>query len=771
MKNKVIYLSFLIFLFSLIYDSGYQGCFSQDSSECVNKGWAVLGKRDFEQVYEITDACIQEFSQEADMTARKLSGFPSKGEESAFEAMNNVATCYFIKGEALMRDGKTEEAKSIFREVSARYPWAQAFDPRGWYWSIKEKADITLNKLETGKVVEDDVQEEGPITRVELYDEGAEFPVDYSKYGTFVGLGTRNYAYTINDPIGLSKAVGEGIYPNTTSIKFDPVYVKIKKNLAKVDHWQVLNSRDLNTAFYKWNLAPEPAGVRQFHIAEILERSGLTKSAIKAYYAIVINFPNSYGWTYWHTPWYVGKVALYRVKYLIKHHPELGLKLEDARIQVVNGYDNDIRNDVYVVNPGRLTTVPFWDRKSAPKCDGPKRKLGNVVANQGNEIKLIKYESGDWQMLVGGKPFMIKAITYGPTAVGESPDDGSMQNWITQDLNANGLIDAPYESWVDSNKNGVQDPEEKVIGDFALMKEMGVNAIRLYHQPFDLDKKILRQMYKKYGIYILLGDFLGKYALGSEADWESGTDYDNLQHQDSMLKSIEKMVLEFRDEPYVLVWLIGNENVYGLGCNADKKPESFFKFANTAAKFIKELDPKRRPVAIVSGDCLYLDVFAKNCPDVDIFGTNVYRGGYGFLDLWDEIKRVADKPAMITEYGAPSYARGYSQEEGQDYQADYHRSCWEDIVCNSIGYGAGNAIGGIVFEWLDEWWKAYEPAYHDKKGLFSGPFLDGYMHEEWLGICSQGDGSKSPYLRQLKKTYYTYKGLWNEKSKSEAENN
>ena len=45
---------------------------------------------------------------------------------------------------------------------------------------------------------------------------------------------------------------------------------------------------------------------------------------------------------------------------------------------------------------------------------------------------------------------------------------------------------------------------------------------------------------------------------------------------DFILKSIKDMVLEFKDEPYVLVWLLGNENVYGLGCNADKKPKSFF---------------------------------------------------------------------------------------------------------------------------------------------------------------------------------------------------
>jgi len=738
-------------------------CFAEDSSEYVKKGWAILGKREFEEVHKTTEECISRFSPEANRLAETLNGFPSKGEEKNFKIMNDVATCYFMKGEAFIREGKIEEARKTFQEVIDKYPYAQSFDPRGWYWSIKEKSEITLRKLATGKVEEKETEKEVIISDFELYDEGFEFPVDYSKYGKFKDRDTKDYKYIVNDPIGLSKAVGEGIYPNTTSLKFDPGYVKIKKALPKIDHWKILNSRDLNTAFYKWNMAPEPAAVKQFYIAELLERNGSIRHAIKAYYAILVHFPRGYSWTYWHTPWYVAKVALYRLKYLLKNNPELNLKLEGARIEIINGYDNEIRNDIFVVNPGILKKVSFWDKEFFfRKCRTKKKIAEEFKAVKGEKVKLIKDKNNHWQLFVNGRPFLIKGITYSPTRVGESPDEGTLENWTIQDLNNNGLIDAPYESWVDKNRNNIQDKDEAEIGDLSLLKEMGVNALRVYYQPFKLNKEFFRQMYEKYGIYIIIGDFLGKYALGSGADWQEGTDYDNVSHRENMLESLKRMVLEFKDEPYVLMWLLGNENIYGLGCNADKKPESFFKFANEAALLVKSLDPQKRPVAIVSGDTLYLDVFAKNCPDIDIYGTNTYRGRYGFLDLWDEVRRIADKPAMITEYGAPSCGEGYTLEEGEKYQADYHRACWKDIAGNSYGLEAGNAIGGIAFEWLDEWWKAYEPAYHDKKGLFSGPFLDGYMHEEWLGICSQGNGEESPYLRQLKKVYYTYKKLWNE---------
>ncbi|MBN3040776.1 MAG: hypothetical protein JW867_06575 [Candidatus Omnitrophica bacterium] len=747
---------------------------AESPSEYGKKAQILRSQKEYEAAYKLCDECIANFSKEADLIAAKLKDFPSDYEVDDYKVMNVVAFCYFTKAETMRDQAESlsaeenlerkqelkDEAVRILWDNIKKFPYAKHYDEHGWYYKIAH-----ISRKLIGEILNEpwepphEVYEE---KKVMLYDNGSEFPVDYKKYGEFKGLGTKDYAYKINDPIGLAKAVGEGIYPNTTSVKFNPEYIKVKKYLFKIDHWKIIHQRDLSTAFYKWIQAPESPGVRLFNIAQILEQSDHTEHAIKAYYAILVHYPRSYGWTYWHTPWYIGKVAKYRLENIIKNNPHLGLAFEDADIEVINGYDNDIRNDQFIVNPGKLYKLKA---KNIPS------KINNTIARNKGEIKqvrgeekikLIQFQSGDWQLQVEGKPMILKALTYAPSRVGESPHNGTLANWSLQDTNNNGLIDAPYESWVDKNKNNSQDSDEKTAGDLQLMKEMGVNAIRLYHQPVELNKEILRQMHQKYGIYILLGDFLGKYTLGSDAEWESGTDYDNELHKQNMLKSLEKMVNEHKDEPYVLMWLIGNENVYGLGCNADKKPESFFKFANEAALHIKSLDPQKRPVAIVSGDILFLDIFAKNCPDVDVFGLNSYRGNYGFLDVWDEVKRVADKPALITEYGVPAYSQGFTFEEAENYQAEYHKASWLNIMDNSCGFGAGNAIGGVVFEWMDEWWKAYNPSHHDREGLFAGPFQDGYMHEEWLGLCGQGDGSKSPFLRQLRKSYFTYKGLWND---------
>ena len=430
-----------------------------NTSEYVNKGWNELGRRHFDKVYSLMDECIAKYEKQAQAQARKLHSLPSKGKENVYQVMNDVAVCYFIKGEALVRQKKNEEAKKVFKEVIEKYPYAVAWDPRGWFWSVKEKSQITLKKLETGRVEEDE-EEKSPITKIKLVNQGSEFPVNYGKYGKFLNVGTENYHYKIEDYQGLVKASGEGVYPDNKSFRKDPAFLKLKKIIFKVDHWKVLNSRDLNTAFYRWCVAPEPEGVRQFYRANLLERSGYIKQAIKAYYAVLVFFPQSYGWTYWHTPWYIARAALARIHYLLRTNPRIGYKLEGASVKIINGFDNDIANDRFVVKPGRFVRLSPAEEIS---LKNKKRNLGKPVQVIGSRVKLIKYESGDWQMQVDGKPFIIKAVTYAPTKIGESPDEGTLSDWTRQDTNKNGKIDGPYDAWVDKNRNNKQDRNKNRI--------------------------------------------------------------------------------------------------------------------------------------------------------------------------------------------------------------------------------------------------------------------------------------------------------------------
>ncbi|NQT95649.1 MAG: hypothetical protein HQ572_04285, partial [Candidatus Omnitrophica bacterium] len=75
-----------------------------------------------------------------------------------------------------------------------------------------------------------------------LSDKGSEYIVNYAKYGKFENIGSSKYKYTITDQAGLSKAVGEGIHPNASSVLKDPEYKTFKKkNKLQGSHWDFIN--------------------------------------------------------------------------------------------------------------------------------------------------------------------------------------------------------------------------------------------------------------------------------------------------------------------------------------------------------------------------------------------------------------------------------------------------------------------------------------------------------------------------------------------------
>ncbi len=602
-----------------------------------------------------------------------------------------------------------------------------------------------------------------------LAEPGTEAVVDYARYGKFHGVGTAQYQYELLDREGLAKAVGEGIYPNDAGLLHDPAYRKaLENNRLDGNIWDFVYHDDPQLAFFKWaGSMEESEGVKQFFTAMILERAGLLRAAVKAYYAILVHFPGAVGWTEFKTPWYVGKTARDKLEALLRLHPELGLRLEDARIVVEHGFDNDVDNDVVIPYPGHLVRVP------PEAVNPPSEDLSRVPITRGlgkGRVTLRQYANRHWQLLVDGKPWVIRGLSYQPSAVGESPDEGTLQDWMVADRNKNGKPDGPFDTFVDANRNNRQDPDEPTIGDFQLLKDLGVNTIRLYHHASN--KALLRQLYEQDGIMVLMGDLVGMYTVGSGAKWEEGTNYLDQRQRKRMRESVRQMVREFKDEPYLLMWVLGNENNYGgvhgiIGGrgNAAQYPKEFYEFLNELATWIHREDPNH-PVAIANGEWLFLDLVAKSAPAIDVFGANIYRGSHGFgRSFFEAVQEQLDKPVLISEFGCPAYRVDQSLEIGELGQALYHVGGWVDLEDNMAGRGVGNAIGGVVFEWVDEWWKAgqpprFSPRVHETTSNFHGPFPGGQMFEEWLGITSQGDGSLSPYLRQLRKTYWLYQALW-----------
>ncbi|MBU0469320.1 MAG: hypothetical protein KKF78_11035 [Candidatus Omnitrophica bacterium] len=393
------------------------------------------------------------------------------------------------------------------------------------------------------------------------------------------------------------------------------------------------------------------------------------------------------------------------------------------------------------------------------------------------KVETVRHSQGEWELKVDGEPFIIKGVVYNFSVVGDDPDEQTLRDWSILDLDQNGKNDLAYDSWVDANTNNIQDLDEQAVGDWQLLKDMGANTIRIYQMPSDdkrindlyvypgsrltfvhpPNKEIFRDLEKRFGIMTIVGHFFGEWGIGSDIKWENGTDYSNPQQRKDLLMNVRVMVEEHKDEPYTLLWLLGNENFNPYDHdNAENQVESFLTLVNEAAELIHELDPNH-PVAICNWDLFHLEDIAKWCPSVDIFGLNSYR--WGFKEIWKTVKETFDRPIFLTEYGFQAKLKHFYDDGAQ---ARYHMDSWKDIEGNSFGQnGVGNSIGGVIFSWCDQWHLGGTPSIHDM-----GAFMT-VAGAEWYGITGQGDGSKSPYLRQLRKSYFVYKDLWtNSKNKN-----
>ena len=178
------------------------------------------------------------------------------------------------------------------------------------------------------------------------------------------------------------------------------------------------------------------------------------------------------------------------------------------------------------------------------------------------------------------------------------------------------------------------------------------------------------------------------------------------------------MVNEYKGTPGLLMYMLGNENNYGLswgGAETEDIPiddesstirtraRAMYKLFNEATNEMKSLD-KSHPVAICNGDLLYLELVKEECPDIDIYATNMYRG-FSFGDAFTRVKNELGKPIMFAEFGSDAY-NAKDNEEDQYSQAYYMTGNWKDIYENAAGLGkAENSIGGFTFQFSDGWWK------------------------------------------------------------------
>ena len=383
--------------------------------------------------------------------------------------------------------------------------------------------------------------------------------------------------------------------------------------------------------------------------------------------------------------------------------------------------------------------------------------FATTAFTQADKVSVVSNGDGH-KLVVNGKDFMINGMNWDYIPIG------------TNTVNAN------FWKQSDDIIRAGLDAEMK------LLQNMNVNVIRQYT---GVPAKWIKYIYENYGIYTMLNHSFGRYGLTLGGVWTPVTLYDDPKVQKHLMDEITQLAKDYRNTPGLLMYLLGNENNYGLfwqGAETEDFPDDeqqkqfigekrgrpMYKLMNDAALAMKAIDSSH-PVALCNGDVLFIDIIAEECKDVDIYGTNTYRG-VSFGDMFQVVQEKLNKPVMFTEFGADAY-NAMNNAEDQESQAYYMVGNWKEIYENAAGVGkVGNSIGGFTFQFSDGWWKfgfddRKNADIHDNNASWSN---GGYprdlipgennMNEEWFGICAKGPTSeRGLYTLYPRAAYYALK--------------
>ena len=314
--------------------------------------------------------------------------------------------------------------------------------------------------------------------------------------------------------------------------------------------------------------------------------------------------------------------------------------------------------------------------------------------------------------------------------------------------------------------------------EMTLLRAMGVNAIRQY---VGIPPRWVKYIYETYGIYTVLNHALGRYGTTIKGVYAANTNYADPKVRAALLAEVTALAEEFRGTPGVLMYLLGNENNYGLSWKSAEtealpvgerdaaKARYLYSLVGEAARAMKARDGSHL-VAMANGDVQYVDLIAREAKGIDIFGTNMYRG-LSFRDAFQVVKDKLGLPMMFTEFGADAF-NAKTLREDQRMQARYLLAQWREIYEQTSGKGqVGNAIGGFTFQWSDGWWKTGQESLLDVHNTDASWPADAYsddytrgennMNEEWWGITAKGPAdSKGLFPLYPRAAYYALQRVY-----------
>ena len=384
--------------------------------------------------------------------------------------------------------------------------------------------------------------------------------------------------------------------------------------------------------------------------------------------------------------------------------------------------------------------------------------LTGTVQAAADKVTTYKDDKG-WKLMVNGEDFYVKGFVWDYKPVGTN---------YSYDLY--GQSDELIKSIIDH--------------EFGLMAAAGVTATRSFVR---VPPKWVTYIWETYGIMTVVNPLMGRYGIVIDGQSIQFTDYSDPRTREILIKEVVEFVDMYKDVPGVLMIALGNESNYGLSWSSfeiedlpvgeqnREKAKFLYSLFNEAIQAGRKVDPDRL-FTIVNGDIQYLDLIAEYGSDWDLLGINAYRG-ISFEDkennvsLWRDVKDKVDLPVVFMEFGSDAFnARDFNED--QEAQASYLRGQWQEIYRKSYGNGEeGNALGGFVFEWRDEWWKYRQTENLDIQDRTASWANGGYkfdhvegqnnMNEEWFGVVRLGElNDEGVHEAEPRMAYDVLREIW-----------
>ncbi|MFD8251008.1 discoidin domain-containing protein [Streptomyces werraensis] len=334
----------------------------------------------------------------------------------------------------------------------------------------------------------------------------------------------------------------------------------------------------------------------------------------------------------------------------------------------------------------------LWEFQVYGSTDGTPPATGAVE---------VTGSQGNWQLTVGGQPYTVKGLTWGPA-----------------------IADAP-----------------KYLPD---VKSMGVNTIRTWGT--DGGTKPLLDSAAANGLKVVNGFWLqpgGGPGSGGCVNYVTDTTYRN-----TMLTEFTKWVEAYRNHPATLMWNVGNESVLGLqncysGAELEAQRNAYTGFVNDVAKKIHSIDPDH-PVTSTDAWTGAWPYYRRNAPDLDLYSMNSYGDICGVREDWEQGGYT--KPYLITEGGpageweVPDDANGVPDEPTDVQKAEGYTKAW-----NCVTGHRGVALGATLFHYGTE---------HDFGGIWFNLLPDGLRRLSYYAVkraytATAGNDNTPPVVSAL----------------------